>query len=91
MRSAIILVIPPVDGWNRGWGLMISVSRLNNEPFYVNPDAIEFIEETPDTVISLESGRKVVVAEPAEVVIARMVEYRRRILEGLTINAHARS
>lgn len=86
-----MLVIPPADDANRGWGPLISVSRLNNEPFYVNPDAIEFIEETPDTVISLESGRKVVVAEPAEVIIARIVEYRRKILDGLPVGpSHAR-
>lgn len=64
---------------------MILVSRLNNEPFYVNPDAIEYIEETPDTILSLESGRKLVVAEPAETVIQRVVEYRRKILEGISV------
>ncbi len=64
---------------------MILVSRLNNENFYVNPDCIEFIEETPDTVISLESGRKLVVSEPAEVVIERTIEYRRKILQGIPV------
>ena len=64
---------------------MIPVSRLNNEPFYVNPDCIEFIEETPDTVISLESGRKIVVTESADAVIERIVAYRRKILEGIPV------
>ncbi len=64
---------------------MIRVSRLNNEPFYVNPDAIEFIEETPDTVISLESGRKLVVSESADLIIERVIEYRRRILQGIPV------
>ena len=59
---------------------MIRVSRLNNEPFYVNPDRIEFIEETPDTVISLESGRKLVVVESAEEIIALVIEYKHKIL-----------
>jgi flagellar protein FlbD len=38
---------------------------------------MEFIEETPDTVISLKSGKKVLVSEKADVVIKRMVEFYR--------------
>ena len=49
------------------------------EQFYVNDEKIEFIEETPDTVISLESGKKIVVMESAEEVISRIVEFRRHI------------
>lgn len=56
---------------------MIKVTKLNSELFYVNPYEIEFIEETPDTVISLKSGKKVLVAEKADVVIHRMIEFYR--------------
>lgn len=56
---------------------MIKVTKLNGELFYVNPFEMEFIEETPDTVISLKSGKKVLVAEKADVVIRRMVEFYR--------------
>lgn len=56
---------------------MIKVTKLNGELFYVNPYEIEFLEETPDTVISLKSGKKVLVAEKAEVVIHRMIEFYR--------------
>lgn len=58
---------------------MIRVTRLNQEEFYVNPDRIEFIEERPDTTISLESGRKILVLESAQEVIGRIVEYKRNI------------
>lgn len=58
---------------------MIRVSRLNNAPFLINPDRIEFIEETPDTVLSFESGRKVVVSESAEAIAEAIVAYRQRI------------
>jgi len=59
---------------------MILVTRINKvEQFYVNEEKIEFIEETPDTIISLESGKKIVVMERAEEVIARIVEFKRRI------------
>jgi flagellar protein FlbD len=56
---------------------MIKVTKLNGELFYVNPYEIEFIEETPDTVISLKSGKKVLVAEKADTVIHRMIEFYR--------------
>ena len=56
---------------------MIKVTKLNGEVFYVNPYEIEFIEETPDTVVSLKSGKKVLVSEKAEVVIKRMVSFYR--------------
>jgi flagellar protein FlbD len=59
---------------------MILVTRINKvEQFYVNEDKIEFIEETPDTIISLESGKKIVVMEPAQEVIARIIEFKRRV------------
>lgn len=57
---------------------MIKVTKLNGELFYVNPLEIEFIEETPDTVISLKSGKKVLVAENADKVIRRMIEFYRQ-------------
>lgn len=57
---------------------MIKVTKLNGELFYVNPFEMEFIEETPDTVISLKSGKKILVAEKADVVIKRLVEFYRR-------------
>ena len=60
---------------------MILVTRINKvEQFYVNENLIEFIEETPDTIVSMESGKKVVVIEPAALLIERIIEQKRRIL-----------
>ena len=56
---------------------MVKVTKLNEEVVYVNPYEIEFIEETPDTVISLKSGKKVLVKERADAVIDRMIEFYR--------------
>jgi flagellar protein FlbD len=56
---------------------MIKVTKLNGEVFYVNPYEIEFIEETPDTVISLKSGRKVLVSQKADDVINKMIDFYR--------------
>lgn len=58
---------------------MIRVTKLNGEVFYISPYEIEFIEETPDTVISLKSGKKVLVSEKAEEVISRMVDFYRLV------------
>lgn len=58
---------------------MIRATRLNNEPFYINSDLIEFVEETPDTVITMASGRKLVVCEPVETIVDEIVDFRRRI------------
>jgi flagellar protein FlbD len=58
---------------------MISLSRLNKEVFMLNCDLIEFIEETPDTVISMASGRKLVVKESSSEIKRRVIEYKRQI------------
>jgi flagellar protein FlbD len=57
---------------------MIYVTRLNSKIFVLNPDLIEMMEETPDTVITLTGGNKFVVSEPIEVLIERIAEFRRR-------------
>ncbi len=58
---------------------MIVVTRLNNTPLVVNPDLIAFIEETPDTIITLSNGEKVVVQEKVSEVIKRVIDFRRRV------------
>ena len=58
---------------------MIRLTRLNHAPFYLNSDLIEFLEITPDTVITTVNGSKLLVAESAEEVVRRVVEYRRQI------------
>jgi Uncharacterized protein, possibly involved in motility len=37
---------------------LIKVTRLNGEEFYINPDLIQYIERTPDTVITLTNDKK---------------------------------
>ncbi|MBA1333860.1 MAG: Flagellar protein FlbD [Firmicutes bacterium] len=58
---------------------MIKVTRLNGKEFVVNAEQIEFIESTPDTVISLISGKKIVVNESVEEIIDSVVKYKGRI------------
>ena len=60
---------------------MIQLTRINHVPFVVNSDLIEHIESTPDTVISLTNGQKLVVAETVDQVVERVVAFRRAILQ----------
>jgi flagellar protein FlbD len=59
---------------------MIQLTRLNKQPLIVNSDLVEFIENAPDTVITLVTGEKLVVLETAEEILERIVEFRRRLL-----------
>jgi flagellar protein FlbD len=62
---------------------MIKVSKLNGTEYYINADIIEFIEATPDTLITLASGKKLVVLETVEEVVQRVIEYRRKVFSEL--------
>jgi len=64
---------------------MIRLTRLNHVPVYLNSDLIEHIEVTPDTVISLTTGQKLVVLEKADDVVERVIEYRRLIAQRIEI------
>lgn len=58
---------------------MIEVTRLNGTIFFINPDMILTLESTPDTVISLTTGEKLVVKESPQELIDRFVHLKRRI------------
>lgn len=58
---------------------MIKVRRLNNKEFVVNSELILFIEETPDTVITLTTGQRIVVAESLDGVINKVIDYKAKI------------
>lgn len=54
---------------------MIRVTRLNGTPFYVNAVLIETIEETPDTLLTLTTGKKILVLEKAQDVVSLVKNY----------------
>jgi flagellar protein FlbD len=66
---------------------MIHLTRLNNRPLVVNADLIKFIENAPDTVITLLTGEKLVVRESVSEVLDRVHEFHihslRRIAPGV--------
>jgi uncharacterized protein YlzI (FlbEa/FlbD family) len=63
---------------------MIQLTRLNNKPLMVNSDLIKFVEQSPDTLVTLISGEKIVVLEKPRDVLTRIIEFRRSVLQGLS-------
>jgi flagellar protein FlbD len=67
-----------------GGGKMIRLTRLNNQSLTVNSDLIKFVEQSPDTLITLVTGEKIVVRESVEEVLTRLIAFRRSVLQGLS-------
>lgn len=61
---------------------MIGLTSLKGKQFYLNPDLIYRIDETPDTVITLTDSKTLVVQETAAAVIALIIAYRQKIFSG---------
>lgn len=62
---------------------MIQLTRLNNQPLVVNSDLIKFVEQAPDTVITLVTGEKIVVRESVPQILECIVQFRRTVLNGI--------
>jgi len=60
---------------------MVKLTRLNKTILVVNAELIEFIEATPDTIVTLTTGRKVVVREKVEDVIESVLAYKRSFMQ----------
>ncbi|MDD3765717.1 MAG: flagellar FlbD family protein [Eubacteriales bacterium] len=58
---------------------MIVLTKLNGEKFMVNQDLIEFVDRTPDTVISMTSGKKIPVAESMETVQSEVIKFKQKV------------
>ena len=59
---------------------MIEVTRLNDTKLLINSDQIEFVEETPDTVISFLTGKKIIVKESRQEIQNLVILYKKKIL-----------
>lgn len=57
---------------------MITVTRFDHSSFIVNADLIETVEALPDTHLTLVTGKKLLVKETTDEVVARVVEFRRQ-------------
>ena len=59
-----------------GCEAMIKLTQLNGRPIVINVDLIEYVESTPDTIVSLTTGKKIIVQEQDEEIIRRAAAYR---------------
>ena len=69
---------------------MIFLTRFDGSEVVVNSDLIVTIEKTPDTVVTLTTGDRIMVREPIDEVVARAASYRHRVLEGPGVRADER-
>ncbi len=58
---------------------MIEVTRINGSKVLINPDLIEIVEETPDTVVAFTTGRKLIIKEGRQEVKNLVKSYRKEI------------
>jgi len=62
---------------------MVTLTRLNGTKFVVNAELIETVEATPDSIVTLTNGKKLVAKESVEEIVERVIEYRRKTLKNL--------
>lgn len=56
---------------------MIKLRRLNGDDFLLNAELIQYVESRPDTYITLAGGERVIVEQPLDEVLRRVIEYQR--------------
>lgn len=61
---------------------MIKLTGLNKKEFILNAEVIEKIEEVPDTLITLINGKRYLVLESTEVIIEKVLKYKKKIFTG---------
>ena len=66
---------------------MIRVTRLNGAELVLNADLIESLEATPDTIVALTTGKKLMVKEAVDDVIGKIVEYRQLIFKMVQVTS----
>jgi flagellar protein FlbD len=64
---------------------MVKVTKINGAPLVINAELVETIEFTPDTIVTLTTGKKVILKDSVDDLIQRIVEYRRTVLDRLTV------
>lgn len=62
---------------------MIYLTRLNGSRFILNAEMIREIEATPDTIITLSTGQKIMVLEVVDDVRNAVLEYKHDIIGGI--------
>ena len=64
---------------------MIALQRMNGQQFVLNADFIESLESTPDTLITLTSGKKIMVKNALEDVVRKSIKYKQLTHQSLQV------
>lgn len=59
---------------------MIFITRTNGTKIYINPELIQTVEATPDTVVTLTDGKKIICKDTPQEIAERFTEYRRKVM-----------
>ncbi len=60
---------------------MIELTKFQGKSFFINSDLIETIEETPDTMITMITGKKITVKESVNEVVEKIIAFRKEVSE----------
>ena len=70
---------------------MIIITRTNGTKMYINPELIQSVESTPDTIITLAGNKKLVVKDTPQEIAQRFIEYRRKTLAPIIVSSTNKS
>jgi len=63
---------------------MIELIKTDGSKIVINADLIQEIKETPDTVITLTNGKKLLVKDSTDEIVEKVIEYRQKIMMGIS-------
>lgn len=58
---------------------MIKITKINDKEVVINCELIEMIESNPDTTITMTTGRKIIVRESVEDIVAKALAFKKEI------------
>jgi flagellar protein FlbD len=70
---------------------VIKLTRVNHQEFLLNAELVLMMESTPDTIITLTTGQKLMVVEAVDEVVSRIIEYKRSVFLNPTVERRADS
>lgn len=72
-----------MESGQEGKKIVIFLTRTNGAKFYINPELIQTVEATPDTIITLVNNKKLLVKDTPQEIAERFIEYRQKTMAPL--------
>jgi flagellar protein FlbD len=63
---------------------VIFITRTNGTKLYINPELIQTVEATPDTVVTLLDNKKLIARDTPQEIADKFIEYRRKVMSPFT-------